>query len=398
MPAVLPPARVAVTGANGYIGSHVVDVLLEKGYTVVPVTRDPSNLDKSAHLLRLGETPRKDGGMRVLEAGKRGNLLEEGSFDDAFEGVDAVIHTAANVQMRPKKDGVKEIIAPSHKGTLNVLSSIDKVGTVKRIVHTSSIAAVVRYDQPHEYVFTERDEGTWSSVDNGDFYGVAKLGAERMVREHCEGKAYDCAILNPALVLGPCLCKAHTKATPVFLRQMLFGNKQVNPFLTTVDVRDVAQAHVAALGSEEASGQRFILANVGTEQPLSGLATRVQELFPADKVYVNAFYSPFMVAATRYGPGLALLALAAVMAALQLGPSWAPLPVAVLAALTVAKLRGSEFERSIIPTKILYNAEKSQEILKIEYRPLDTTLKDCINSMRPFIKIKKRATDSRKQG
>ena len=127
--------------------------------------------------------------------------------------------------MFPKKDGVKEIIEPSHKGTQNVLSAIEKAGTLKRVVHTSSVAAVQRYDRTSSYVFTERDEATWSTVENGDFYGVAKLGAEHMVRDHCKGKAYDCAIINPGLVIGPSLCKAHTKASAVFVRQMLFGNK-----------------------------------------------------------------------------------------------------------------------------------------------------------------------------
>ena len=59
---------------------------------------------------------------------------------------------------------------------------------------------------------------------------------------------------------GPCLTKAHTKASPSFLRQFLYGNKAPNAWISVVDVREVAEAHVVALRSEECSGQRYVIA------------------------------------------------------------------------------------------------------------------------------------------
>ena len=62
MPAVAPGAVVAVTGANGFIGSHVCKKLLEDGYSVRAVVRDPSDAAKVDHLLQL---PGADGELCV---------------------------------------------------------------------------------------------------------------------------------------------------------------------------------------------------------------------------------------------------------------------------------------------------------------------------------------------
>ena len=95
-----------VTGASGFIGSHVVDALLGKGYAVRAVVRDPSNAAKTAHLSALAAAC----GGEVAFA--RGDLLEEGSFDDAFAGAAAVVHCAAVVEILNVKDPVKDIAGP----------------------------------------------------------------------------------------------------------------------------------------------------------------------------------------------------------------------------------------------------------------------------------------------
>lgn len=385
MPAVLPPSTVAVTGANGYIGSHVVSVLLQDGYKVVPVVRNPSDPNKTNHLIKLAE-----GKPGTLLPARNGDLLKVGSFDDAFKGVDAVIHTAAIVQMFAKKDGVKEIIDPSLKGTRNVLDAVNKNNTIKRIIHTSSVAAVQRYDKPTSYVFTEKDEATWSTVENGDFYGVAKLGAEQMVTNECKGKNYDAAIINPGLGIGPSLCKEHTKASAVFVRQMLFGNRQADAYVTVVDVRDIARAHVTALAKEEASGERFIVANDTSPMRLSDLARRVQKNCPNDKVFVDAFYPYKLVPLLRVFPTLLCLLLAGAMFSFGLGPVWASLAPVLLGVGAFFQFQGSPFARLILASEVKFNADKSRKVLDMKYHDLDDTIKATVDTMRPWVKIKKR--------
>ena len=146
---------VAVTGASGFIGSHVVQQLLDKGHTVRACVRDAENEAKTAHLkaLAAGST----GELQLFSA----DLLVEGSFDDAFAGASAVVHTAA-VVLLAARDAQKTIIDPSVKGTRNILSGIAHSNSVKRLVHTSSVAAVHTQGGNPATVY---DESHWNEGD-----------------------------------------------------------------------------------------------------------------------------------------------------------------------------------------------------------------------------------------
>ena len=122
--AVLPGGGiVCVTGASGFIGSHIVEHLLERGHAVRATVRDPENREKVAHLLDMAE--RHPGTLEL----HRGDLLEAGSFDAALDGAAALVHTAA-VARFTARDPQREIVDPSIEGVNNVLSSVRKAGTV----------------------------------------------------------------------------------------------------------------------------------------------------------------------------------------------------------------------------------------------------------------------------
>lgn len=132
---------------------------------------------------------------------------------------------------------------------------------MKRIVHTSSIAAVLNANKPGDTVFTESDKNTWSSVANGDAYGYAKITAEEIVDSYAsKTEGLDCVSINPCFVVGPCMTKAHTKGSAVFVRELIYRNEQPDIYMQFVDVREVASAHVEALKRSDAAGKRFILA------------------------------------------------------------------------------------------------------------------------------------------
>ena len=125
---------VVVTGASGFIGSHICKQLLEGGKIVRACVRDASNEAKTAHLRAMAKGCA--GGITFFSC----DLLEAGSFDAAFKGADAVVHTAA-VVLVTASDPKRTIIDPSIEGTRNVLSACNKAG-VKNVVLTASTACV----------------------------------------------------------------------------------------------------------------------------------------------------------------------------------------------------------------------------------------------------------------
>merc|ERR1719215_194056 len=96
------------------------------------------------------------------------------------------------------------------------------------------------------------------------------------------------------------MTKAHTKASPVFLRQILYGNKQVNAPMTIVDVRDVAEAHVRALQKAEAGGSRCVLAGDHPSLRFPALQQKTQELFPDLKIPKAKFHGGLMFTVAWY--------------------------------------------------------------------------------------------------
>ncbi|VVA90398.1 unnamed protein product [Arabis nemorensis] len=107
---------VCVTGASGYIASWIVKLLLLRGYTVNATVREPNDQKKTDHLLAL------EGAKERLKLFKA-NLLEEGSFEHAIDGCDAVFHTASPLTLTVS-DPQLELIEPAVKGTINVLKNM----------------------------------------------------------------------------------------------------------------------------------------------------------------------------------------------------------------------------------------------------------------------------------
>jgi len=220
----------------------------------------------------------------------------EGSYDAAFAGADAVVHTAAVVEVLDSKNAEEKILKPSLEGSKNVLGSVRRSGSVRRLVYTSSVAAVQSaFGLDASHVFTEDDWNGWSTLES-DAYGFAKAAAERMLWSELQGDAAcDLVSLCPAVVLGPCLTKAHTKTSTVLVREAMFHNPMNSYYASFVDVRDVAAACLAALTVPAAGGKRFIV--VGDEPPMltTALADYAAVELPQYSFKGAAKYSEWLV-------------------------------------------------------------------------------------------------------
>lgn len=251
-----PPAetRVLVTGASGFIALHCILQLLEQGYRVRGTLRSPAR----AASLRAILARHLDAGVDLDERLElvTADLQQDEGWAEATRGCTFVLHVASPLPKESPKDE-NELIVPAREGALRVLRAASEAG-VARVVMTSSIAAVL-YGHPRDgsKVFDERD---WSIPDGLAAYEKSKTLAERAAWQWLEesGSALELVTIQPGLVLGPILEKdsgTSGEAVRKLMARELPGCPRLG--FAIVDVRDVASAHLAAMTTPEAAGERF---------------------------------------------------------------------------------------------------------------------------------------------
>lgn len=161
------------------------------------------------------------------------------------------------------------IVHTAVEGTTNVLQACADAGTIKRVVVTSSIAAVSsgtggNPGNAPDYVYTEKD---WSVESACGAYVKSKLKAEQaaweFVKKLEDDKRFELTVVNPAYVQGPLLSASSGEGSKEICQRLLNGKFPAIPDVSSpiVDVRDVATAHIAAMEKSEAAGNRYILSN-----------------------------------------------------------------------------------------------------------------------------------------
>lgn len=246
-------STVLVTGGSGFIGSHCILQLLEKGYEVRTTVRNLSREPEVRAMLKAGGA----------EPGSRlsffaADLMKDEGWAEAAQGCDYVLHVAS-----PFPPGIPdhedELIVPARDGALRLLRAARDAG-VKRVVLTSSFAAIGYGHKPRAKPFDETD---WTNLDGDDIapYTKSKTVAERAAWDFIakEGNGLELAVVNPVGVLGPVLGTDYSTSIQI-VKRMMDGAMPGCPKLGfgLVDVRDVADLHIRAMTDPAAKGERFL--------------------------------------------------------------------------------------------------------------------------------------------
>jgi dihydroflavonol-4-reductase len=228
--------KILITGGTGFLGSYIIKELVEKGHAVRALRRSKQlPFWIPAEILNKVEWV-------------AGDVLDVVSLDDAMEGIDIIIHSAAIVSFG-KKDR-EQMYNVNVEGTANVVNmALEK--NVTRLLHISSVAAVGRTINGG-YVDEEKK---WEENKANTHYAKSKFKAELQVwRGISEG--LKAVILNPSTILG--YGDWHNSSCAIF-RQVYEGFKWYTPGINGfVDVADVAKATILLMESS-VSEQRFII-------------------------------------------------------------------------------------------------------------------------------------------
>jgi nucleoside-diphosphate-sugar epimerase len=224
--------KILLTGASGFVGSHILDRLRQRGIATALLLR-PSSSQRfiAPHLADVELRP--------------GSITDPESLQRAMAGITHVIHCAGAT----RASRISGFYAVNQAGTRNVVNAINgQPGRIQRLVHISSLAAAG--PAPPEQPVREQDPPRPVSE-----YGKSKLAGELEVRNHCRAEH---VILRPPAVYGP----RDTEFLRLFqaVKRHLLPKPGGGQALSLVFVRDLAEVVVTCLDHPAAAGQTYFVA------------------------------------------------------------------------------------------------------------------------------------------
>ncbi|KFZ16614.1 hypothetical protein V502_05004 [Pseudogymnoascus sp. VKM F-4520 (FW-2644)] len=269
--------HVLLTGANGFVASHILSILLARGYAVTATVRSK---EKATDIVKTH--PSWEG---KIEFAIVADFTSEKPFDELFINAKApfthIIHTASPLNFRVE-DIQKEMIEPAVRGTTEILKSAHHHGgtTLKRFVLLGSAVSVLNSFEDITQEGRPYTEKNWNPVTADEAiakkdtvlgYNVSKTCAESAAWEFMksESPCFDLTVINPDIITGPMMHpisgpKSINETNHFAIASFIDGTHQqiegvTFPFYHFVDVRDVARSHVDALMNASAGGQRVLL-------------------------------------------------------------------------------------------------------------------------------------------
>lgn len=258
--------RILVTGAGGFIGSHLAERLTELGARTRALVRYTSN----GNWGWLDGSPRK-GDMEVM----LGDIRDRDSVRQAMRDIDQVFHLAALIAIPYSYHAPDSYVQTNVVGTLNVLQTARDAG-VERVVHTSTsevygTAAYVPIDEKHP-------------LQGQSPYSASKIGADKMAEAFHLSFGLPVVTVRPFNTYGP--RQSARAVIPTIITQCLAGQRTIrlgnlDPTRDLSHVADTVEGFLAAAASPQAVGKVLNLGN-GREISIGDLARHIADLSGAD--------------------------------------------------------------------------------------------------------------------
>lgn len=267
-------STVLVTGANGFIASHVCDQLLSHGFNVRGTVR---STEKGEAIQRVLQARHSDSALSktpcfsyvVVE-----EMSASGAFDTVMHDCSGVIHTAADTTFGTD---AQRIIPRQVCGINNVLQSASQTPSIKRVVLTSSSnvltprpgtpGTVTDKSWNYEVLSKVWNISTLPEATRGAFvYAAAKTCVERAAWDFVDAKKpafeLNCVLpnFNIGLLLDP---ESPSRTTGSWIRDIFRDPSNIEglryfPPQYMVDVQDTAKLHLAALAEDDVKGERLL--------------------------------------------------------------------------------------------------------------------------------------------
>lgn len=245
--------KVLVTGADGFIGSHLTESLLEKGYEVKAFT-----MYNSFNTWGWLDTFSKDK-LKEIEVFS-GDIRDPNGVRKAMEGMDYVFHLAALIAIPFSYHSPDSYVDTNIKGTLNVLQAARELETEKiMITSTSEVYGTAQYvpiDEKHPF-------------QGQSPYSATKIGADRLAESFYRSFQLPVAIVRPFNTYGP--RQSARAVIPTIISQLLAGKEEIKlgSLTPTRDfnyVKDTAAGFIAIAESDKTIGEEI---NIATQQEIS---------------------------------------------------------------------------------------------------------------------------------
>ena len=245
--------KVLVTGADGFIGSHLVEELLKEGYDVRAFV-----LYNSFNTWGWLDTFPKETLDKIDVF--TGDVRDPNAVRKAMEGMDAVLHLAALIAIPYSYYAPDAYVDTNIKGTLNVLQAARDLGTERVLVtSTSEVYGTAQYvpiDEKHPY-------------QGQSPYSATKIGADRLAESFYRSFNLPVTIVRPFNTFGP--RQSARAVIPTIITQLLSGKKEIKlgslePTRDFKYVKDTARGFIEIMKSDRTIGEEI---NIATQKEIS---------------------------------------------------------------------------------------------------------------------------------